>query len=554
MGAAVPPLPRAAVALLCVAIALGVYLRLDQFTLQVLIDDEWHAVHQILRHTPAQMFFDFGFADYSIPLGILDWHEARWFGLSETGMRLPMLVCGVATLVAFPLYVARRFSAPVAVLFAVLLAISPLFVIYSRMARPYAITVLLGWIAQAAFQRYRDAPRRKVAGAGALYVATASLATWMHPIIGPFVLAPFVWALLDIRSVSPGARGRSLLRLVVLAVATGVAIGALVLPPILANPHSMTNKSGVDSPNFGTLVGVWYAWLGTPSSIAVVVSIALAAAGAGAVWRSLPESRPAVLGTLLTLAALFVARPIWIFNPIALARYLLPFAPLLLLAIAAGAARLARRIETPTLPRRALSAAALALPVGVLLVQSPLVELLRHPNLQTLHLRYHFDFRPEHNAYLPYMEATPLSPFWSTLAARGAGSVTIAAAPFYFESYDWDAPRWERIGGQPVIPGYLTGLCEEQRYGETPRDPLYRFRNAVHLADDAELAARAVEFVVWQKPYDRIVDGHPVSHGTPTAHCEAALRAKFGAPAYEDGALIAFRLPAARAATSDAAR
>ena len=26
-----------------------------------------------------------------------------------------------------------------------------------------------------------------------------------------------------------------------------------------------------------------------------------------------------------------------------------------------------------------------------------------------------------------------------------AGSLRIAAAPFYFESYDWDAPRWEAV-------------------------------------------------------------------------------------------------------------
>ena len=55
----------------CVAIALGAYLRLDQFLAQVLIDDEWHAVHQVMHRTPKTMFLDFGFADYSIPLGIL---------------------------------------------------------------------------------------------------------------------------------------------------------------------------------------------------------------------------------------------------------------------------------------------------------------------------------------------------------------------------------------------------------------------------------------------------------------------------------------------------
>ena len=50
---------------------LGAFFRIDQFSGQVLIDDEWHAVHQLLRLSPAQMFVDFGHADYSIPLGLL---------------------------------------------------------------------------------------------------------------------------------------------------------------------------------------------------------------------------------------------------------------------------------------------------------------------------------------------------------------------------------------------------------------------------------------------------------------------------------------------------
>ena len=111
--------------------------------------------------------------------------------------------------------------------------------------------------------------------------------------------------------------------------------------------------------------------------------------------------------------------------------------------------------------------------------------MLRRPNAQTLHLAYHFDFRPERNPYLPHLEAIPLSPFWATLATQPRGSLRIAVAPFYFESYDWDAPRWERESGQTVVPGYLTGLCMDQRWGEVPPDPRYRFRNAVHLSEAA---------------------------------------------------------------------
>src|SRR4029434_2024568 len=107
------------------AIVLGGFLRVDQFTAQALIDDEWHAVHQLLRLDPAQMLVDFGHADYSIPLGLLDGLEARTIGLSETLMRAPMLACGLAMLVLFPLYIVPRLGRATAAVFAILLAMSP---------------------------------------------------------------------------------------------------------------------------------------------------------------------------------------------------------------------------------------------------------------------------------------------------------------------------------------------------------------------------------------------------------------------------------------------
>ena len=541
-------------------LAVGAYLRVDQIAAQVLIDDEWHAVHQVLQRSPAQMFREFGWADYSIPLGILDWYASRWFGLSETLMRLPMLACGLATLVALPVFVAQRTSKATVALFAALLAISPLLVIYSRMARPYAITLLLGWIAHAAYQRYHTATGGAW-GMGVIYALAAALAIWLHPIAAPFALAPLVWGLADLRHARACPRATRFLRLAALALPTGALVAALVLPPVFANPGSLTGKSGVDMPNVATLVGALYAWLGTPSTGVVFVCVALALYGAREVARTFPEARTGALGVVLTAAAVMVARTMWSFNPITFARYLLPFVPLLLLAVATGSTRLAHRLaalpagrpgfvhsaaggEMPpgviSLSRRMLFVAAAGVPLAALAATTPLAPMLRHPNLQTLHFAYYFDFRPERNPYVPLLDVIPLSPFWTSLAAHPPGSLRIAAAPFYFESYNWDAPRWERLGRQGVVPALLTGLCVHRRWGEVPRDPNFRFTNAVHLADDAALATRRIDYVVWQKPYP--IAGAKDLFGADTAHCEAALREKFGAPAYEDAYLLAFRL------------
>ncbi len=531
------------VAAVAVAVLAGVWLRLDQFTTQVLIDDEWHVVHQVLQHTPGGMFLDFGYADYSVPLGMLAWYEAHWWGLTEAMLRTPMLVGGIAVLVVFPLYVSSRVSRATSALFAILLAISPLLVVYSRLARPYAITLLLSWIAHAAFRRWRVATSARVT-AGAAYALTAALATWLHPLIAPFALAPIVWELGSTCRVAPAERRRVLARLLPLALVTGALTAALILPPLIANPQSLAAKGGTDVPQIETLAGVWYAWLGTPSTAAVAICVTLAAWGALDVWRALPEARTGVFGIVLTLAAVLLSRPMWSFNPLTLARYLLPFVPLLLLFVAAGAARLGYRLAAPgTAQARVTLAVVLALPVVALVAESPLGPMLRHPNAQALDSLYYIDFRPENNPIVPYQAAIPLSPFWASLAAQPPGSARIAAAPFYFESYDWDAPRWERLSHQTVVPGYLTGLCVDKRPGEVPADARFRFRNAVHLADDGALARKRIDYVVWQKPYVQRSRGAPVMKGAATAHCETALREKFGAPAFEDATIIAFRVP-----------
>ena len=377
--------------------------------------------------------------------------------------------------------------------------------------------------------------------AGATYAVSAALATWLHPVIGPFVAAPLLWGLFALRRVRHDQRRHAFLRWLGLAAATGALAAVVVLPPLLAHPMSLASKGGIDIPDAHTLVGVWYAWIGTPATSVVIACMTLAILGAGKVWRAVPAARTGVLGLILTLALVAATGPMWSHLPVTVSRYLLPFVPLLLLAVAAGTWRVATHIAVPpTFPRRTLALAVLALPFVLLILESPLVPLLRRPNSQTQHLVNYIDFRPGENPYVPQFAAVPLSPFWASLASLPPGSVRIAAAPFYFESYDWDAPRWERLGRQAVIPGYLTGLCVPRRSGELPRDPRYRFANAVHLADAADLAAKRIDYVVWQKPYRLNVAGHIESIGTDTAACENVLRERFGPPQYEDSHIIVF--------------
>jgi len=90
-------------------------------------------------------------------------------------------------------------------------------------------------------------------------------------------------------------------------------------------------------------------------------------------------------------------------------------------------------------------------------------------------------------------------------------------------------------------------LCVDQRSGELPADRVFAFSNAVHLADERSLAQKRIDYVVWQKPYARDNAGRRQTVGDDTAACEGVLRTRFGKPAFEDAALIAFRVADAEA-------
>ena len=425
------------------------------------------------------MLVDFGWADYSIPLGILDWYEARWFGLSEIVLRAPMLACGLATLVVLPLYVAPRVGRATASVFALLIAISPLLVIYSRMARPYAITLLLGWIAHAAYVRYDALAPRAGRVAGLVYGTAATLAIWLHPIIAPFVLAPLLWGAAQLlHTVVLRDRRQRLLRLVWIALATCLAHRAsLVLPPVLAHPESLTGQERRRRarPRDAVRACGTRGWergrLPRSSSASRWPPY-----GARDVWRALPEARTGSLGIALTLLGVMLTRPAWSCTTRQRSR-----------AICCRSSRCCcspwptarsrphAAFATPSAgARRALRSGWRRCPAPRWRSSRRFRPMLRYPSTQTAGLVYYMDFRPAKNPFLPVHRRHPAVAVLAQPCRAPAGSLRIAAAPFYFESYNWDAARWERVSRQSVLPGYLTGLCVDQRAGEVPQSPMFR--------------------------------------------------------------------------------
>ena len=524
---------------LLVITSCGVYLRLDQFLLQVLLDDEWHVVHQLLVKGPGELFLTFGHADFSIPLALLYWLESGLFGLSEIGMRWPMLIAGLVTLIVLPIYLRKFFSDKTILVFSALLAMSPMLIIYSRTARPYALTLLLSLMALAAFQKFVEAenPPWK---SGLVYALCAISSAWLHLITLPLVVAPFLALGL------PALLGRNwsrVGRMFWLGVFTLAGLLALVLPPVLGHPEALSVKLGVQTPNLQTYHGVFYVWLGTSSLSVVLVGLFFALIGAGPLWRALPLIPSLVTGLGLTLGVILLTQPAWVHNPLTLARYLLPAIPLVLLSLALGVSRASEAlVYHPGIFRKLASATLLASVFLLMAYYSPLTKILHKPNSNSLHSVYQLDFREEKNLIYQYQRDFPVSPFWHKLALFPKDSLKIAASPFSFETHHWEAARWEQISHQRVMPGYLIGFCAENRLGEVPSGEGFKFRNVGYLANQGDLIDRGFDLVVYQKPFKVQTYQGEKEFGMDTANCESIFRQQFPEPVFEDQWLVAFPL------------
>lgn len=350
-----------------VAACLGaVAVRLWNVRDQVLGGDELHAVATALAKPLDWILTNYSLADYSIPLtaGLRVWLDAGGL-LTEIGMRIPGLVCGVLLVPLTAVAARRALDGATAARLAWLVALSPVLVLYSRIVRSYAPMVLFATAAAiAAFVWIETRSRRAAVG----YVACAALATWFHLGAGPFVAAPlaFACALRVVRAERPAAPSGS----AIVATGLGLALAfALFLVP--ARTSLLALLGGVRQqvrPGLAAWRTVAELQLGTPDAAVAILALALAALGLATLARTRP--RLAAYGTTLVAAqivGLLVLSPAFFEYAFILDRYLLVCTPVLLSWIAVGLGSLA-----PARPHVATLAAAAFLAIGF--VRGPLVR------------------------------------------------------------------------------------------------------------------------------------------------------------------------------------
>ncbi|MEW6745202.1 MAG: hypothetical protein AB1486_20815 [Planctomycetota bacterium] len=515
----------------------GAALRLYQIRDQIIADDEWHALHQVLRSSYTAIFTHFGRSDYCIPLTA--WYKlmAEHVYLSEMIMRAPVLLAGLFSLVLVP-RLARPFVGTAAsVACAWLLAIAPLHIYFSRYARPYGVVMLLAFTGLMAFYRWWSGGGR---GWAILYGVCAAIGPYFHLAGAPVLLAPLGFALVECLSRS-GQVHRRLHELLLITLAIGAALAALLLPAFIADAYSLRAKTATEWAPFRATLDMTRLLAGVPSQPLLL----LWGGGLLAGVISLARNNRRLLALLVIAIAAQIAtfmftRPLP--RPVVMARYLSPVLPLLLLFVAAGLASVSHAVQVRI--RRLPSPLIMTVVVAVFFFQGPVRATYYAPNAWTNHalFQYHYD-AVEATEYLRLLRPTRISPFYEHLRSLPPSSTLVVEAPWYYEWHYNHYPLLQAFHRQRMIIGFTGPHARAKLWGEVPLEtPGFAFRNFAHLSDLDRLEERGVRYAILHKDLQHEIPNQNDCDPIDISPWIEEYRLRFGHPCFEDGKIVVFDL------------
>jgi hypothetical protein len=462
------------------------YLRLAHLAGQVIGGDELHAVRAALAQPLKSILVTYQLTDSCIPLTALDRllvdHGVR---LSEIVLRLPMLLSGLLALPLLAWLARGRVDPRTRYLWLWLLAMSPLLVLYSRIARSYMPMVLLACGAALAFERWWNGDSaaggggRPAVGLALAYVALGALAIWFHLGAAPLVGAPLLFALGDL----VGARRRraagaavALGRLVLVGAGLLAACALFLVPARASLLRLIAGKHQAQTIPAATWTGVARLQAGTASPLLAIVFWLAALVGLGML---LGRRRRFALFTLtlavLQLLGILLLSPIGLASAVVLDRYLLPLLPIVLLWVAAALAH-------PWWPRQsALGRAGQGLGaagfLAALLAAGPFADAGARAS-SFLH----------HNDFVAFVRPRATVPGGALpLPYRAAGGGALVELPW---PPVWDFGRafyaYQEVHGLPVLVAPPPGILD---------DPRLRLRNWVEASPEA-LAGSGARWVI----------------------------------------------------------
>lgn len=518
---------------------LAAVLRLWQLGDQILIDDEWHAIHRLMSAGYAEIFLSLGHADYSIPLTLMFRLLAETIGLHEWQMRILPLLSGTATVVLVPQLLRQWLNGRERLLLAALLAISPQLIHFSRYARPYAMMVLLGLVAVLMLWQWWEQGGRWRA---VLFACCTVLAAWMHPLSALFSGAALLWfGVAGLWRWRRQGRACDLGHLLLLGCLTVAASCALLLPPMLADPWSIAAKTGEGQISALTLLRSWELTVGTSQKFMALLLLALALVGAAVL------ARRDLVFTLFwawlagfSLLVIALLEPAWIQNAAVLVRYMAIAIPMALMLVAIGLHTVLRLLARIRLPAPLLTGTALLF-FCALLVAGPLWSIYGPRNQFANAARYLLDYDFERSLFSGIYGPVELPEADRRMMAE-PGRWEIIEAGWHFESPHSALSQYQRLHRLSMRIGMLSGLCNDWDWGElrTNTDQRIVLNRFLFLSELLDRPVKTNRFVVF-----RHVLPFEWSRELPAPDdCIQAFVEAYGPPWMDTPEATVFRLPA----------
>ncbi len=432
--AAEQPVKRDTVAFILVALAcvVAAWLRLDGAADQIVMDDEYHTIEAALKHDYAYLNSHYHATDYCIPLALWDRLLINSIGLDEWGLRAPVLLCGIAIVPIGASLAWRCISPTCAVVTAWYFALSPMFLLYSRFARPYMCIAFLSLGAFWAWHRFATSGHWRW---GLLSGAAMSLIPYFNisaaPAVAVFWATWILWSAFRVRCGADGQRVRILAAVGIrslICVTLSIGIAGLLLWPGLESLHALVkSKSGGNPPDATTFWNSLQVVFGTRKTWIWIPQIGFAIAGA-----ALLCARSAWLSALLLLmiiaeaVGIRLSAPPLIEQKIVTARYSIAAVPGLLILIAMGLGWVTGYVRMllrrwPTVAN-VIVYSILAATLGILFHDTRAIAAFLRPNAFTNHT---FNYEWPHW----FVDRDAISPFYRYLA-DSPSKAAIVEAPY----------------------------------------------------------------------------------------------------------------------------
>jgi hypothetical protein len=444
--------------------ALGAYLRLHGLAAQILLDDEWHNLIQVLGKNAVRVLTQFNPHDNaSLPLALYNLAVYHLFGWSEFTLRLPLILAGLLSLVGLPLLVRKNFNERVALIFASLLALSPFLIFYSRYARAYGLVMLLCFAAWFWFCAWLTTGKRPYAAGFAL---AGILAVYSHPAALVAVAVPLMTVLackLPGRFWGPAAAGRQsivpLKALLTLALVLTLLILPLMLQMFQVSDKLPWGKGVLTLDGVLTAATLLSGTVNLPLNILFFLLCAL-----GFKWMFQHQPLLGWMGLTTACAyvvVLLVSRPLGLDNGEVLLRYLIVLVPMVLLSAALGMEGLLRRVQNWKNPGRCPAGLPVVVVLGCLYAAGPLPALRVSPNNFSNHAAFQGSYRrhtwssSEAGTVYPSLSihTNQIPPFYFWLAGQ-SNLTAIIEYPFEVCDFNNLFYYYQHFHQKRVIAGY----------------------------------------------------------------------------------------------------